>query len=89
MAIDVQCPDCRKTYRVKAKLAGTTLDCKQCGGTMSVPYPELQDDENWGDYDPDPIPAPSLPKHRKATGGSKKTTKPQSTRPSIGKDSSP
>ncbi len=85
MAIDVQCPDCRKQYRVKDKRAGTTLDCKQCGATMSVPNAEMQDNEDWGDYDPDPISGPSLPKRRKAKGTSKKKSKPQSTKPSVGK----
>lgn len=47
MAIETQCEQCRKRYRVKDERAGTRIKCKECGATIHVEDPYAEDE--WGD----------------------------------------
>lgn len=71
MAIETQCPKCRKRYRVKDELAGRKIKCKQCGGPIKVEVPQAVPDDEWGDegYDEEiPAAAPPPPRRKKGTG---------------------
>jgi len=37
--ISVECDACSQKYKVKPKLAGTNVECKQCGCMMTIPVP--------------------------------------------------
>jgi hypothetical protein len=37
MTLGARCADCNKGYRIDERLAGRTLRCKACGGTVAVP----------------------------------------------------
>ncbi len=84
MVIDVQCEACRKRYRVKDNLAGRRIKCKQCEAVMVVPDPMSADDE-WGDYEDEPELPPPRAKSAKRKPNRKKTTKPVSEGPGLGK----
>lgn len=81
MAIEVSCPGCRKSYRVKDELAGKAIRCRECQQTIRIPAsaPEEQAEESL--IDPDPASASggsgSLPRSRKkpARGKSKSRRK--------------
>ena len=79
MAIETQCPGCRKRYRVKDELAGRKIKCKQCGKPIKVEDPlAMQDDEWAGDYGDDGYgedPAYAEPARPKKKGSVKKKKK--------------
>jgi len=74
MTIEFECPDCSREYRVKDALAGRGVTCKDCGTQIDVPDPAADDDE-WGDYDEEPAPAPVRRRPKKSGSGSKKKKK--------------
>lgn len=39
--LQVQCPDCSKTYDVADDLAGKTAKCRECGAPIPIPIPKL------------------------------------------------
>ncbi len=41
MPISIQCPACKREYKVDDKLAGKKVKCKQCGEAISVADPEM------------------------------------------------
>jgi hypothetical protein len=46
MAIDVTCPACGKEFSARDDFAGRTVKCKSCGGKITIPTPE-QENEDW------------------------------------------
>ncbi len=74
MTIEFECPDCSREYRVKDELAGRRVTCKDCGTKINVPDLDQEDDE-WGDYEDEPAPAPVRRRPKKSSGGSKKNKK--------------
>ena len=53
MAIETQCGQCGKRYRVKDELAGRRIKCKQCGAKIVVEDPFAAADDWGSSYDDD------------------------------------
>ncbi|MCA9082133.1 MAG: hypothetical protein KDA58_16345 [Planctomycetaceae bacterium] len=84
MTIQVNCPSCGKTYKLKPEFAGRRFKCKACESPVQVPASmEDEDDDLFGDLDAgagetmaEPLPTKrsrkpkSKGKSRKKSGGS-------------------
>ena len=74
MSVEFECSECSREYRVKDELAGRSVTCKDCGTKIAVPSVEADDDE-WGDYDEEPVPVPARRKSKSSGSASKKSKK--------------
>lgn len=74
MSIEFECSECSREYRVKDEHAGRRVTCKGCGTKIAVPSVEADDDE-WGDYDEEPAPAPVRRKSKKSSVSNKSKKK--------------
>lgn len=45
MMIDMRCPHCGTSYRLKQELAGRQVKCRACQGAFTVEEPEIADDD--------------------------------------------
>lgn len=77
MAINIECDECGRTYRIKDELAGKRIHCKECSAVIQVPLSDSDDDwevdeaEDDGDVD-----HPPQRNSRRASGKPRSNAKP-------------
>jgi len=71
MPIQIACPDCGKKYRFSDERAGSTVECKECGGDIELPGGSRRRSKVVDDDDaPSPRRSRKSGKSRKSSGGS-------------------
>lgn len=69
MAIEFECPECDRPYRVRDDLAGRRIPCKECGARMKVP------DDGYDEYESAPRRGKKRPAGKRGSSGSKRKSK--------------
>lgn len=72
MSVEVECPSCQKSYKVKAEAAGKKFRCKACETVITVPQPEAAeasflDVDPWDAVDESAPPPPPMPRRVKSS----------------------
>ena len=94
MPITLECPGCRKSYRVQDTHAGKKIRCKSCETIIHIPYEEVEvldeEEDDWGDDEPWNAPSESsLPKRRPSASQRRAKSKRSSRKRSSASDSMP